>query len=77
MNFLRKLFCKHKNSEIICWHWTHGQNGNNVRFLEIQEKCNECGKYYFSYIKDWNKFDKFISKHPDKQWSSVCKPILE
>ena len=24
MNFIKKLFCKHKNSEVICWHWTHG-----------------------------------------------------
>ena len=77
MKILRKLFCRHKNSEIICWHWTHEQNGNDIRFLEIQEKCNECGKYYFRYIKDWNKCDKFISKYPDKQWSSSCKPILE
>lgn len=77
MKILRKLFCKHKNSEIVCWHWTHGQNDNDARFLEIQEKCNECGKYYFNYIKDWNKCDKFISKYPDKQWSNTCKPILE
>ena len=34
--FLRKILCKHKNSEVICWHWTHGPNGNDIRFLEIQ-----------------------------------------
>ena len=49
--FLRKILCKHKNSEVICWHWTHGPNGNDIRFLEIQKKCPECGKYFFSYIK--------------------------
>lgn len=74
MNFIKKLFCKHRNSEVVCWHWTHGQNANEIRFLEIQKKCNECGKYYFSYIKDWNKCEEFISKYPDKQWSDICKP---
>ena len=25
MNILKKIFCKHKNNGIVCWHWTHGQ----------------------------------------------------
>ena len=35
MNILKKIFCRHKNNEIVCWHWTHGQNANEIRFLEI------------------------------------------
>lgn len=65
-----------KNNEIVCWHWTHGQNANEIRFLEIQKKCKDCGKYHFSYIKDWNQCDQFITKYPNKEWSDICKPIL-
>lgn len=70
------LFCKHANNEVVCWHWTHGIDTNEVRFLEIQLKCNDCGKYHFAYIYDWNKCDKFISEHKDKFWSSNCQPVL-
>lgn len=45
------LFCRHKNSEVVCWHWTHGYNDNDIRFLEIELKCKYCGKYFFRYIK--------------------------
>lgn len=76
MNILKKIFCRHKNNEIICWHWTHGQTANDIRFLEIQKKCKDCSKYHFSYIKDWNQCDKFIVKYPNKEWSDTCKPVL-
>lgn len=73
---LRRIFCKHKNSEVVCWHWTHGINGNEIRFLEIQMKCNYCGKYFFKHIKNWDKCYDFIKKYPDKEWSDKCKPVL-
>lgn len=76
MNILKKIFCRHKNNEIVCWHWTHGQNANEIRFLEIQKKCKDCGKYHFSYINDWNQCNKFIAKYPNKEWSNTCKPVL-
>jgi hypothetical protein len=76
MNFIKKLFCKHKNSEVICWHWTHGPNGNDIRYLEIQRKCSDCGRFFFSYIENRNDCEKFVSKYPDKQWSNKCKPVL-
>ena len=76
MIFLKKLFCKHKNHEVVCWHWTHGCNTSEPRFLEIQLKCNDCGKYYFTTIKDRNKCEIFISNHKDKPWSATCKPVL-
>ena len=52
---IMNLFCRHKNSEVVCWHWSHGYNGNDIRFIEIELKCKDCGKYFFRYIKDWNK----------------------
>ena len=62
-NLFKKMFCRHKNSEVICWHWTHGCNTNLPRFLEIQFKCNDCGKYYFAYIRDMDKCRKFVEEH--------------
>ena len=76
MNFFKKLFCKHKNSEVVCWHWTHGQIGNDPIFLEIQRKCLNCGKYYFEYIRDQRKYDEFVERYSDKEWSSMCNPVL-
>lgn len=70
------MFCKYKEREVVCWHWTHGLNGNDIRFLEIQTRCKHCGKYLFVYLKDWNMCDRFIEKHKDKKWSATCKPVL-
>lgn len=53
---IMNLFCRHKNSEVVCWHWTHGYNDNDIRFLEIELKCKDCRKYFFRYIKDWNEY---------------------
>lgn len=73
----KKLFCRHKNNnEVVCWHWTHGWNTNEIRFLEIQLRCNDCGKYHFAYIKDWNECYEFIDKFKDKEWSDTCHPVL-
>jgi hypothetical protein len=72
----KKIFCRHKKSEVVCWHWTHGPNGNDIRYLEIQRKCPDCGKYFFTYIKKWDECEKFISNHQEKEWSDKCKPSL-
>ena len=73
---IMNLFCRHKNSEVVCWHWSHGYNGNDIRFIEIELKCKDCGKYFFRYIKDWDECEKFIEKHKDKKWSNTCNPVL-
>lgn len=74
---IKNLFCKHKDSnEVVCWHWTHGINGNEIRSVEAQLRCNDCGKYHFLHIYDWDKCDEFIAEHKDKQWSDTCKPVL-
>ena len=74
--FFKKLFCKHKNNDVVCWHWTHGYNANEIRFLEIQLRCKDCGKYHFAEIRDWKECYKFIEKYKDKQWSDACQPVL-
>ena len=74
--FIKRLFCKHKNSKVICWHWTHGPSTFDIRFLEIQVKCNDCGKYHFKYIRDWNKCYEFAEKYKNKEWSNSCRPVL-
>ena len=76
INFLRKVFCRHRNSEIVCWHWTHGACGNEISFIGIQLKCNDCGRYYFAEIRDRDDCDRFASEHKDKYWSDTCKPVL-
>lgn len=44
---LKRLLCKHNNeNEVVCWHWTHGINDNEIRSVEVQLKCNDCGKYH-------------------------------
>lgn len=76
MNF-KKIFCRHKTSEVICWHWTHGPNGNDPRSIEMQLKCNICGKYYFRYIENPIKCIEFSKLYSDKKWSDNCKPVYK
>ena len=72
----KKILCKHKNNEVVCWHWVHA-NGMDIRHLEIQFRCKDCGKYFFRHIKDHNECEKFIESHKDKEWSDTCKPVFE
>ena len=74
---LKKLFCRHKNSEVVCWHWVHCDNSHGVRILEIQSKCHDCGRYYFWYIYQIDECYRFINMYPDKEWSFTCKPVLK
>ena len=72
----KQLFCKHKeNQEVICWHFTHGDNGIEPRFIEVQYKCHRCGKYYYRNITDTNEMMNFVSTYPDKEFSEKCKPV--
>ena len=74
--FLKQLFCRHKNSEVVCWHWTHGPNGNDTAFLEVQLKCNDCDQRYFIHIRDWDKCREIIEKHKDKEWPGFCNRMI-
>lgn len=81
---IMNLFCRHKNSEVVCWHWSHGYNGNDIRFIEIELKCKDCGKYFFRYIKDWNKCEQFIEEiriksgliHVNQFWTHKLKQLF-
>ena len=77
MNTIKKLICRHKNNEVVCWNWTHGLNGNHYRFIEVQRLCKDCGKYYFRHIQDEEKCDEFADAYYDKQWSDTFKAILD
>lgn len=44
MRILKRLFCKHHNREMLRWHYTHGYNGMEPIFIEIEYKCKDCGK---------------------------------
>lgn len=73
---LKQILCRHKENDVICWHWTHGVNGNEPRFIEIQLKCKNCHKYHFTYIKDRLKCVEFSKRYSEKEWSDKCKPML-
>lgn len=72
---IKTLFCLHKNGEVVCWHYVHPNHGYYTTIIEVQLKCDNCGKYYIRYVypKD---FEEFVGKNKDKQWSDTCKPIL-
>ncbi len=74
---LKRLICRHKNNDVICWHWYHGVNGDSPRMLEIQLKCKDCGKYHFANMQNEIKCKLFVEKYRDKQWSNTCKPKIE
>ena len=76
MSIISKLICRHKHNEVVCWHWTHGYNTNEVRFLEIQMRCKYCGKYHIVCIYDWELCYKFIEQYRDKMWDGDCHPVL-
>lgn len=64
MNFIKKAFCKHKNKEILRWHYTHGYNVMEPTFIEIEYRCNDCGKIFYQDLhKDMKEF---AEKHADK-----------
>ena len=71
------LFCKHKNSEIICWHRVHPLYGKYPTVIEYQTKCNECNKYFIRWFPLNVKWiQSFIDTYKDKEWSDTCNPVL-
>lgn len=66
MSFLKRLFCKHKNGEIIRWHYTHGELGSEPAFIEAEVKCNNCGKTFIGELHENMK--EFAEKHADKRY---------
>lgn len=59
-SFIKQLHCDHKDVDLIRWHWTHGTNGNDLAFVEIEYCCKECEKTIYLYqhgkeAHDWAK----------------------
>lgn len=52
MNFFKKLLCRHNDFYMIRWHFTHGPNDNDPRFIEYEVECQKCGKRMFAFTKD-------------------------
>lgn len=71
--FFKRLFCLHKDNDVVCWHWTHGVIGYDPLFLEVLLRCKICGKYHFMYIQDPAEYDEFISTYANKEWADTCK----
>lgn len=64
MNYIKRLFCKHKNREMLRWHYTHGYNGMEPLFIEIEYKCKDCEKILYQYLH--KNMEEFADKHADK-----------
>lgn len=72
---IKQLFCRHRNNQVICWHYTHGSNGNEITHIETQLQCHRCGKYWITLVRDPEDFDFFEENYIDRYWSDTCKPI--
>ena len=56
--FFKRLFCKHTDTYLLRWHWTHGPSGNDPLFIEAEYCCKECGEIVYLYQRgreahDW------------------------
>lgn len=71
---IKNLFCFHKHGKVICWHYVKPLYGYYTTIIEVQLKCDKCGKYYFRYVYP-NYFDEFVKQHKNKQWSDTCKQV--
>lgn len=47
LNFLKRLFCKHKRVVLNRWHISHGPNGNDPAMIEAEYICVKCGKLIY------------------------------
>ena len=62
IKIIRQLFCKH--SYIIDrWHFTHGQCGNEPRYIEEFEKCLICDKERYFTVNRGSKLETYIMKY--------------
>ena len=72
---IKKIFCLHKDGEVVCWHYVKPLHGYYTTIIEVQLYCNKCHKYYIRYVYPEN-FNEFVHKYKDKKWSDKCKPKL-
>ena len=61
---IKRLFCRHKDTRVTHWVWTHGPGGYEPRYIEARLKCNKCDKEKYISIKDPDKFNEFTEANP-------------
>ena len=72
----KKLFkesiCKIKTKHSFCiekWHFTHGSNGFDPRYIEGFEVCSYCGKRRYFRVKRGSRLEQYIIEYmKDRQW---------
>ena len=67
VRFLKRLFCKHYYV-ISKWHYTHGANGNNPAFLEVEHICQKCGKKTYSYPEQGSYEELYVISLTQLEW---------
>lgn len=68
LKWIKQLFCFH-DYYILKWHFTHGQYGNDPRYIEGFETCIRCGKKHYFTVKRGSKMEQYIvGNMKDKQW---------
>lgn len=72
---IKQLFCRHKTNQVMCWHYTHGDNGNETAHIEVQLQCCRCGKCWIALSRNPEDFEYFKENLMDKYWSDTCKPV--
>lgn len=70
---IKQLFCRHRNNQVICWHYAHGSNDNEITHIEAQLQCHRCGKYWITLVRDLEDFNFFEENYMSKYWSDTCK----
>lgn len=63
MILTHQLFCKHKDADLVRWHWTHGPMGNDPASVEAEYRCNDCGKTIYMHFYG----------HDACEWARVTK----
>lgn len=62
-----RLFCKHRY-RIMKWHFTHGPNGNEIRYIEGFKQCPLCGKEKYFWVERGSMLEKrIINEYADRQ----------
>ena len=61
---IKRLFCRHKDTRVARWIWTHGAGGYEPRYIKARIVCNKCGKEKYISIKDPDLFDEFTKANP-------------
>lgn len=63
----RQFTCPH-HWKVEYWHWSHGLNGMMPREIEVEMKCQICGKVSYVYPERGSYEERRITEiYQDKQ----------